>query len=51
LNYLIYKGNFSAKLIERLEQLLFPWCKFTTVFDNKEKNLYFFVKNQQNIFA
>jgi hypothetical protein len=41
LSMFLTKGNFSDKLNERLEQILFPWCKFTTVFDKNEKNIYF----------
>ncbi len=32
-------GNFQINC-ERLEQILFPCCKFTTVFVNKEKKLF-----------
>jgi hypothetical protein len=33
--------EFSDNLNERLEQILFPWCKFTTVFVNNEKKVHF----------
>ncbi len=37
---LIDNGNFQINC-ERLEQILFPCCKFTTVLVNKEKKLLF----------